>query len=166
MTFYCGVVVVGLLAPIVATELTSPAAPFGIFNVLTNLGVPSTVGRAVWLEVPLVIGAVAFGLTAGFVAPRGTGTGTLVGLVALYGLVPFVGLAFAPIPLPWTAWVGPLLAALGGSVAAGSLLVWRRRRWWPVGCCQTCGYDLQGSESGLCPECGTARAQDVEHFPS
>jgi hypothetical protein len=24
----------------------------------------------------------------------------------------------------------------------------------PVGCCQTCGYDLTGNTSGRCPECG------------
>jgi len=26
---------------------------------------------------------------------------------------------------------------------------------FPTGCCQNCGYDLAGNESGICPECGT-----------
>jgi hypothetical protein len=29
------------------------------------------------------------------------------------------------------------------------------RRTAPTGHCRTCGYDLQGNESGRCPECGT-----------
>lgn len=28
-------------------------------------------------------------------------------------------------------------------------------RLYPVGFCQSCGYDLRGSASGVCPECGT-----------
>ena len=31
---------------------------------------------------------------------------------------------------------------------------WRHRRRFPKGHCQTCGYDLTGNTSGVCPECG------------
>ncbi|UCE61593.1 MAG: hypothetical protein JSU63_07550 [Phycisphaerales bacterium] len=34
----------------------------------------------------------------------------------------------------------------------GPLRRWRRRR---RGMCLSCGYDLTGNESGVCPECGT-----------
>jgi hypothetical protein len=34
-------------------------------------------------------------------------------------------------------------------------LFWRdRRRLYPPGHCQTCGYNLTGNVSGVCPECG------------
>ena len=31
----------------------------------------------------------------------------------------------------------------------------RRKRQRAEGCCSTCGYDLRGNVSGICPECGT-----------
>ena len=34
------------------------------------------------------------------------------------------------------------------------LLWWLDRRRIPSGYCQTCGYDLTGNVSGICPECG------------
>lgn len=33
-------------------------------------------------------------------------------------------------------------------------LFWRDRRRILPHCCQTCGYDLTGNVSGVCPECG------------
>ncbi len=37
-----------------------------------------------------------------------------------------------------------------------TVLFWRdRRRPIPPGHCQTCGYNLTGNVSGVCPECGT-----------
>ncbi len=33
-------------------------------------------------------------------------------------------------------------------------LLWLRRRRFPPGHCQRCGYDLTGNVSGRCPECG------------
>jgi hypothetical protein len=39
----------------------------------------------------------------------------------------------------------------------GAMAAWLR--WWRRygrGCCQSCGYDLQGV-TGVCPECGTTR---------
>ncbi len=34
----------------------------------------------------------------------------------------------------------------------------RRQHWRRRGACTACGYDLTGNVSGVCPECGTARA--------
>jgi hypothetical protein len=33
--------------------------------------------------------------------------------------------------------------------------LWYRDRRPPKGHCQTCGYDLTGNVTGICPECGT-----------
>jgi hypothetical protein len=35
---------------------------------------------------------------------------------------------------------------------------WLDRRHIPPHCCQSCGYDLTGNTSGVCPECGQALA--------
>ena len=40
-------------------------------------------------------------------------------------------------------------------IAIPTYILWRRDRRKPEGCCQECGYDLTGNESGTCPECGT-----------
>ena len=40
------------------------------------------------------------------------------------------------------------------TVAIPTYILWRRDRRKPEGCCQQCGYDLTGNESGICPECG------------
>ena len=39
-------------------------------------------------------------------------------------------------------------------LAIPTYMLWRRDRRKPEGCCQNCGYDLTGNESGVCPECG------------
>lgn len=36
-----------------------------------------------------------------------------------------------------------------------SFVAWRSSRRTPPHCCQQCGYNLTGNESGVCPECGT-----------
>lgn len=41
-------------------------------------------------------------------------------------------------------------------LAVGSTFVlWKVRRGFPDGHCQSCGYNLTGNESGKCSECGT-----------
>ena len=49
----------------------------------------------------------------------------------------------------------PLWCLLIISVIPTVLMLRRHRSIARQGCCQRCGYDLQGNESGRCPECGT-----------
>ena len=44
------------------------------------------------------------------------------------------------------------------------LLFWRTRRL-PAGLCQSCGYDLTGNTTGICPECGTPCPDSVATSP-
>jgi hypothetical protein len=39
--------------------------------------------------------------------------------------------------------------------------LWWRDRPFPKGHCQTCGYNLTGNVSGICPECGTPIAGEA-----
>jgi len=39
-------------------------------------------------------------------------------------------------------------------IALPTAFLWYRDRRQPRGHCQTCGYDLTGNVSGVCPECG------------
>ncbi len=36
----------------------------------------------------------------------------------------------------------------------GAILYCRKQLPYPPGCCKTCGYNLTGNVSGVCPECG------------
>jgi hypothetical protein len=46
------------------------------------------------------------------------------------------------------------------AVAAWTLKGWfAQRRKRPHGTCRTCGYNLTGNVSGVCPECGKAVAK-------
>ena len=53
----------------------------------------------------------------------------------------------------YTAVRVPLWIPLATLAAVTWWLGWRRRRF-PAGHCQTCGYNLTGNVSGRCPECG------------
>ncbi|MCG3132646.1 MAG: hypothetical protein FLDDKLPJ_03509 [Phycisphaerae bacterium] len=37
-----------------------------------------------------------------------------------------------------------------------TVVLWRRSRRPPPGCCLACGYNLTGNTSGRCTECGTS----------
>ena len=37
-----------------------------------------------------------------------------------------------------------------------TVILWRRDRAFPLGYCQSCGYDLTGNTTGVCSECGAA----------
>ena len=63
----------------------------------------------------------------------------------------------------WTIWRGggrtliawwPLWPVFLAAAVPTTLLWWRDRHY-PKGHCQTCGYDLTGNISGVCPECGS-----------
>ncbi len=47
-----------------------------------------------------------------------------------------------------------LLTTVGLMIAAGLACRWAMRLPGPKGICIECGYDLRGSDSGRCPECG------------
>lgn len=51
----------------------------------------------------------------------------------------------------------PLLPVLIITAVATAILFWRDRRPIPPHCCSTCGYNLTGNTSNVCPECGTRR---------
>jgi hypothetical protein len=70
-----------------------------------------------------------------------SGDSILTGLLVLGGL----------------AWV--VTMCLGSLSFAASSRVWKRHRVFAeAGLCAHCGYDLRGTSSGRCPECGTAVA--------
>lgn len=46
-----------------------------------------------------------------------------------------------------------------------TFLLWRLDRRPPPTHCQSCGYDLTGNLSGICPECGMARAKTGQVVP-
>ena len=63
--------------------------------------------------------------------------------------------SWTPYPIQWL----PLELMFGLLIFTAICLVavFLRRRFWPIfpaGCCKKCGYDLIGSTSGRCPECG------------
>lgn len=52
----------------------------------------------------------------------------------------------------------PLWALLLGT-ALTTVYAWRRRRRLQTGHCMTCGYDLAGNVSAVCPECGNTATE-------
>ena len=72
---------------------------------------------------------------------------------------PNMRVAYIDTPLPMLAFPFALLA----------LILWiqgplRRRRRRKRRLCLKCGYNLKGSESGVCPECGTASGMRPEEY--
>ncbi len=43
--------------------------------------------------------------------------------------------------------------------------VWPRKHELPPGHCRTCGHNLTGNVSGICPECGTPCKPTAENSP-
>jgi hypothetical protein len=71
-------------------------------------------------------------------------------------ILPFWLVAVVTIPLP-LAWLRPRVIAIVQRV--------RRHRAtsaWAAGRCGSCGYNLTGNTSGVCPECGTPVPQESE----
>lgn len=50
-----------------------------------------------------------------------------------------------------------VVALLGVTPVTWAAAAWRRRRLRRPGVCRSCGYDLRGNVSGVCPECGSPR---------
>jgi hypothetical protein len=55
---------------------------------------------------------------------------------------------------------GFVVALLVAPPAAWAVAAVRRRSRRRPGLCKSCGYDLTGNVSGVCPECGTVRTAD------
>lgn len=56
--------------------------------------------------------------------------------------------------VPQSTWLTiPLWIPLVLTASPAAYLFYRDRRI-PPHCCQSCGYDLTGNTSGVCPECG------------
>lgn len=52
----------------------------------------------------------------------------------------------------------PMIWGVIAPAAVWVFLTLNRRGHPVVGCCSSCGYDLTGNQSRICPECGTATA--------
>lgn len=52
----------------------------------------------------------------------------------------------------------PIIYPLLLCAACSAWLIWLRSRKIPMGCCQSCGYALDGLTIHICPECGVERA--------
>lgn len=82
-----------------------------------------------------------------------------------------LGAAIAVALAWWAAVGGPGAAEVFGLavctvmvLTSGTLWVWHPRPPEDLlrGHCQTCGYDLTGNQSGVCPECGARAMVDIE----
>jgi hypothetical protein len=67
-----------------------------------------------------------------------------------FTLAPRGGVTWSGRTIAFPCW---LAAMIGGIWPAFATVRWLRRRRRP-GRCRSCGYDLRGSPSGVCPECG------------
>lgn len=68
---------------------------------------------------------------------------------------PWVGGTYHVVELPYWFLTVPLGIASGALVLHRRVIVPRRlRQRVRKGLCPTCGYDLRGNASGVCPECG------------
>ncbi len=78
-------------------------------------------------------------------------------------------LAVVPFLLESIQFMKLLKLGLVTVIAFALWLWWKKHLAFPVGCCQECGYDLQGHQGNeKCPECGWNRPEDegeVERCP-
>lgn len=87
--------------------------------------------------------------------PRGSGAGWTLG--RLTALNPWWYPEYVAGP-GWKRYVLPLWIPLLLAAIPTTWAWWRKRRY-PVGHCQGCGYDLTGNVTGICSECGEATAR-------
>jgi len=64
-----------------------------------------------------------------------------------------------------TRLVTPLWLPTALVAATTVFLIWRDRRRKPPGHCRSCGYNLTGNVSGICPECGVAVDESSANNP-
>jgi hypothetical protein len=126
----------------------------------------------IWINVPMFLLAALLGALVGLLLPRRWLRYSLVCGLAflatpqalawalgvhyyqLYGSLYISPYDIAPLPILL------LVAGLGSRLRPAPVL---------PGHCRTCGYDLTGNVSGLCPECGTRSASvptDVTNLPN
>ncbi|HEY8750526.1 MAG TPA: hypothetical protein VIM11_21260 [Tepidisphaeraceae bacterium] len=79
---------------------------------------------------------------------------------------PFCVVAFRSKALDWRRqwWINVPHWSVAASFAgppAWWFVTFRRRRHRRANACPTCGYNLTGNTSGICPECGTAVVENV-----
>jgi len=101
-----------------------------------------TLGAIASAATVVAIGFVLGGVTGGL-AFEGQKPTFMEG--ALFGVAAFAMFFAAP-------------AAIIGGIAGGLWVRHRRNQRARRGCCRKCGYDLRGSASSTCPECGTTNA--------
>lgn len=113
-----------------------------------------------WLVSTVVLSGINFGA---LMMAIGYGFGDMSPIVQLLG--PICLIIAAPIPLAYefvsNVFAIPLVSAIE-AVPVAWLIVVIRKRWRAKAAldkaqqpCPACGYDLRGSPSGQCPECGT-----------
>ena len=61
------------------------------------------------------------------------------------------------------AWLPALIFGIWPTLALGRHI---KRRYFSAGICRKCGYDLRGSPSGVCPECGRSAHQPDGDSPT
>ncbi len=71
---------------------------------------------------------------------------------------PTKGWTWSRSTLAFPLWLPTVVLGCWPGVA---MVLWIRRRHLTVGRCQSCGYDLRGSVSGNCPECGRTAANKL-----
>jgi hypothetical protein len=80
----------------------------------------------------------------------------VVGILVPLGLMVVAGL----LGKMWIVWLAVVYVAVMLSVSGAIKLRQAARREeytrWRAGQCASCGYDLTGNTSGVCPECGKA----------
>lgn len=138
----------------------------GLYGLTACIGFPPGLFYAVPIGIAVgLIGAVGFVPLLWRVPARRFFGPTVVSgwIVCLVGGVPGV----PGVPGAWVMWTGNgyhsapfwfLLPAVVG-FAAVMLCAWQTgamyRREMLVGCCESCGYSLEGLDSSVCPECGS-----------
>ncbi len=148
-------------AAVLALWFVSIAAPVVWGNRSATIG--SLCSGRIFVRHVEVVGMPRGTVSMGWMGPPARG---LWGEWASYGLVlPYWNRSdlrvTAGVPGRAAELVVPCWLLLVTAAAPTAWLWWRDRRRIPPGHCQTCGYNLTGNVSGVCPECGTPTTQST-----